>query len=80
MFDKLSTVEAQYDELMARLGTTEVQSDPAEYRKAAKALSELEPLVQKFREYKAVAEGHRRAPRSWCAAATPTCASSPRRS
>jgi peptide chain release factor 1 len=55
MFDnKLSTVEAQYEELMTRLGTAEVQSDPAEYRKAAKALSELEPLVQKFREYKAV--------------------------
>jgi len=54
MFDKLSTVEAQYEELMARLGTAEVQSDPAEYRKAAKALSELEPLVQKYREYKVV--------------------------
>src|SRR5688572_6323917 len=55
MFDsKLSTVEAQYEELMTRLGTAEVQSEPAEYRKAAKALSELEPLVQKYREYKAV--------------------------
>ena len=54
MFDKLSTVEAQYEDLMARLGTTEVQSDQAEYRKAAKTLSELEPLVQKYRELKAV--------------------------
>ena len=54
MFDKLSTVESQYEDLMARLGTTEVQSDPAEYRKAAKQLSDLEPLVQKYREYKAV--------------------------
>jgi len=54
MFDKLSAVEAQYEELMARLGTAEVQSDPAEYRKAAKALSEIEPLVQNYREYKAV--------------------------
>jgi peptide chain release factor 1 len=54
MFDKLSTVEAQYEDLTARLGTSEVQSDQAEYRKAAKALSELEPLVQKFRDYKAV--------------------------
>jgi peptide chain release factor 1 len=54
MFDKLNAVEAQYEELMTRLGTTEVQSDPAEYRKSAKALSELEPLVQKFREYKNV--------------------------
>ena len=54
MFDKLSTVETQYEEIMARLGTAEVQSDATEYRKAAKALSELEPLVQKYREYKAV--------------------------
>jgi peptide chain release factor 1 len=54
MFDKLSTVESQYEDLMARLGTTEVQSDPAEYKKSAKALSELEPLVQKFREFKQV--------------------------
>ena len=46
MFDKLASVEARYDDLMTRLGTTEVQSDPAEYKKAAKALSDLEPLVQ----------------------------------
>ena len=54
MLGKLSTVEAQYEALMTRLGTAEVQSDPSEYRKAAKALSELEPLVQKYREYKVV--------------------------
>jgi peptide chain release factor 1 len=54
MFDKLSTLEAQYEDLSTRLGTAEMQSDPAEYRKAAKALSELEPLVQKYREYKVV--------------------------
>jgi peptide chain release factor 1 len=54
MFDKLVTVESRYDELMTRLGTAEVQSDPAEYKKAAKTLSELEPLVQKYREYKVV--------------------------
>jgi peptide chain release factor 1 len=57
MFDKLSTVEARYDELMSRLGTSAVQSDPAEFRKAAKALSDMEPLVQKFREYKTVEQG-----------------------
>ena len=54
MFDKLLTVESHYDELMTKLGTVEVQSDAAEYRRAAKTLSELEPLVQKFREYKSV--------------------------
>ena len=54
MFDKLSSVESQYEELTERLGTVEVQSDPSEYRKAAKKLAELEPLVQKHREFKSV--------------------------
>ena len=54
MFDKLSTVESRYEALMARVGTAEVQADQAEFKKAAKALSELEPLVEKFREYKTV--------------------------
>ncbi len=54
MFDKLNTVEAQYEELATRLGTAEVQSDPTEYRKAAKAVSDLESLVRVYREYKAV--------------------------
>ncbi len=54
MFDKLLNVENRYDELMTRLGSAEIQSDQPEYRRSAKALSELEPLVQKFREYKSV--------------------------
>jgi len=54
MFDKLSTVESQYEDLATRLGTAEVQSDPAEYRKAAKKLADLEPLVQTYREYRVV--------------------------
>ena len=54
MFDKLATVESRYDELMTKIGTAEVQADPAEYTKAAKALAELEPLVQKYREFKAL--------------------------
>jgi len=57
MFDKLLNVESKYDELMTKLGTAEVQADAAEYRRSAKTLSELEPLVQKFREYKGVEEG-----------------------
>jgi peptide chain release factor 1 len=54
MFDKLSAEEQRYEDLMRLLGTTEVQSEASEYRKHAKALAEVEPLVQKFREYKAV--------------------------
>jgi peptide chain release factor 1 len=54
MFDKLASVESQYEELLAQVGSAQVQSDPAEYKKAAKKLSELEPLVEKHREFKAV--------------------------
>ena len=54
MFDKLQTEEQRYEDLMRLLGTTEVQSDPAEYRKNAKALAELEPLIERFREYKTI--------------------------
>jgi len=54
MFDKLQAEEQRYEDLMRLLGTTEVQSDPAEYRKSAKALAELEPLIERFREYKTI--------------------------
>ena len=55
MFDKLAAVETRYEELASSLGTASVQNDPAEYRKQAKMLSEIEPLVEKYREYKTVA-------------------------
>ncbi|MEQ1759595.1 MAG: peptide chain release factor 1 [Vicinamibacterales bacterium] len=54
MFDKLTGLERQYDELMQRLGTSEMQADPADYRKGAKQLSDLEPIVAKYREFKQV--------------------------
>jgi peptide chain release factor 1 len=54
MLDKLNSIEANYEELMKLLATPSVQADPAEYRKHAKALSDMEPLVEKFREYKTV--------------------------
>jgi peptide chain release factor 1 len=54
MFDKLATEEQRYEELMRLLGTSQVQSEPQEYRKHAKALAEVEPLIERFREYKAV--------------------------
>src|SRR5882757_6381791 len=55
MFDKLATEEQRYEELMRLLGTSEVQSEPQEYRKHAKALAEVEPLIERYREYKVVA-------------------------
>src|SRR5574341_220975 len=54
MLDKLNAVESRYADLMAQLASPAVQSDPTEYRKQAKALAEIEPLVDRYREYKGV--------------------------
>jgi peptide chain release factor 1 len=54
MLDKLNSVEANYEQLSALLATPSVQSDSNEYRKHAKALAEIEPLVEKYRQYKTV--------------------------
>src|SRR5437868_14558146 len=54
MLDKLNSIEANYEELMMLLASPSVQSNPAEYRKHSKALSDMQPLVERFREYKTV--------------------------
>jgi peptide chain release factor 1 len=54
MFDKLAAVERQYETIMQLLGSPEVQSDQSEYRKHAKALAEIESLVDRFRDYKVI--------------------------
>ena len=54
MFDKLQTIETRYDELMGLLSDGAVQSDPNRYRTHSKALSEIQPIVERFRDYKTV--------------------------
>ena len=54
MLDKLNSVEANYEELSALLATPSVQADSNEYRKHAKALAEIQPLVERYRDYKNV--------------------------
>jgi peptide chain release factor 1 len=54
MFDKLASVEGRYEAIAAAMSSQEVQSDANEYRKQAKALAEIEPLVLAYREYKQV--------------------------
>ena len=36
MFDRLAAIERQYEELIARLGTVELQNNSTEYRKSRK--------------------------------------------
>ena len=56
MFDKLNAVEAQYERLMAEMSDPAVQADTTRFRTHSKALSEMQPLVERFREYRAVVE------------------------
>src|SRR5215207_4191772 len=55
MLDKLTSIEHRYTELASLLAEPAVQGDPSEYRKHARALAEIEPTVERFREYKHVA-------------------------
>ena len=54
MFDKLAATEAKYDQLMAEMADPSVQGDTATFRSHSKALAEIQPLVEAFRQYKDV--------------------------
>ena len=54
MFDKLNAIDERYEKLMTLISAAAVQADPAEYRTHTKALAEIQPLVETFREYKSV--------------------------
>ena len=56
MFDKLQGIEERYDKLMALISDSAVQADQQEYRKHTRSLAEIQPLVEQFREYKAVVD------------------------
>ncbi len=52
--DKLRTIAARYDELAGLLADPAVQADPQTYRTHSKALAEIEPTVECFRELQQV--------------------------
>ena len=54
MFDKLTAIEAKYEQLAAEMADPAVQADTAKFRAHSKALAEMQPLVDAFREYKTV--------------------------
>ena len=54
MFDNLDAVEKNYEELTKKISDPEVISNQNEWRKMMKEQSDLEPIVQKYREYKNV--------------------------
>ena len=57
MFERLDQIEARYEELTQALASREVISDSSKYQKAARAHSEITPIVEKYREYKDLKKG-----------------------
>src|SRR3954451_13145597 len=54
MLDKLASVEAKYDQMMVEMAEPAVQADQTKFRSHSKAVAEMQPLVDKYREYKDV--------------------------
>lgn len=52
MFQKLADVEKRYEELTKKISDPDVISRQNEWREFMKEHSEIEPIVEKFREYK----------------------------
>ena len=61
MYDKLDFIQEKYEELSLKVSDPEVIADQANWQKYAKDLGEMEPIVQKYSEYKKVVEGIREA-------------------
>ncbi len=56
MFDKLSFIEERFRELEAKISDPEVIADQELWRKLCKEHSDITPIVNKYREYKALNE------------------------
>ncbi len=54
MFDKLQSAEDRYEEISHKLSDPDVINNQEEYKRYMKEYSDLEEIVQKFREYKKV--------------------------
>lgn len=54
MFQKLEAVEKRFDELTQKISDPEVISNQNQWREFMKEHAELEPIVEKYREYKKI--------------------------
>jgi peptide chain release factor 1 len=57
MFDRLDQMEARYEELGQQLADPALISDQKKFTEVARSHRELEPVVEKFREYRQVKQG-----------------------
>jgi peptide chain release factor 1 len=57
MFERLEQIEARFHDLSRQMADPDVLSDHEKYQKIAKQHRDLEPVVDKFREYREVKTG-----------------------
>ncbi|MGA8529174.1 MAG: peptide chain release factor 1 [Acidobacteriaceae bacterium] len=57
MFERLEQIEARFEDLSRQMADPEVLGDHEKYQKIAKQHRELEPVVDRFREYRQVKTG-----------------------
>jgi peptide chain release factor 1 len=57
MFERLEQIASRFEDLGQQMADPEVLSDHEKYQKIAKQHRELEPVVEKFREYRQVKQG-----------------------
>jgi peptide chain release factor 1 len=55
VLEKLAEIEGRYDQLSAELSTPAVQADNAKFRAHSKAIAEMQPLIDRYRDYKKIA-------------------------
>ena len=61
MYDKLDFIQSKYEELSLKVSDPAIIADQAVWQRYAKEIGEMEPIVQKYAEYKKVVEGIREA-------------------
>ena len=54
MFQKLEAVEKRFEELTIKISDPEVIANQSDWREFMKEHAELEPIVEKYREYKKI--------------------------
>lgn len=52
MYDKLNFIQEKYEDLSLRVSDPELINNQPEWRKTVKEMSEMEPIVNKYKEYK----------------------------
>ena len=52
MYDKLDFIQAKYEELSLKVSDPDMINDQAVWQKSMKDMSDMEPIVSKYREYK----------------------------